>query len=385
MQKKLMALAVAGALSAPVAAFAQASNVQIYGRANVGLDNYQANGGTTDVKSRMRVFDQTSRFGVRGSEDLGGGLKAIFQIESGVNIDTGSANGQSGAANASTGTFASRDSYAGLEGGFGRVQFGRLALWYTNGVIEQITSNYVNIGVPENAGALSKIGQPLTRQSNVVLYTTPTFGGFNAGLYYSPTSENAVAGASTDGKITGVVANYSGVVNVKADWAKSKIRTSTATATLGQDVAPSDITGIKVGVGYPYAPGAQISLIFIGLERTNQFATLDKLKQRGFVVTWEQVFGNIQPLAQYGRSNKATGCSDGAIAAANCDDSESTSIMVGVRYLMSKRTATYVTYNKTTNKANAALDYTSAGYNALATIPNGADPRIWAVGILHNF
>ena len=42
MQKKLMALAVAGALSAPVAAFAQASNVQIYGRANVGLDNYQA-------------------------------------------------------------------------------------------------------------------------------------------------------------------------------------------------------------------------------------------------------------------------------------------------------------------------------------------------------
>src|SRR4051812_4545952 len=185
MQKKLMALAVAGALSAPVAAFAQASNVQIYGRANLGVDNYQATGGATEVKARMRVFDQGSRLGVRGSEDLGGGLKAIFQIESGVNIDSGSTAGQSGAANASAGTFASRDSYAGLEGGFGRVQFGRLALWYTNGVVEQITSNYVNIGVPENAGALSKIKQPLTRQSNVVLYTTPTFGGFNAGLYYS--------------------------------------------------------------------------------------------------------------------------------------------------------------------------------------------------------
>src|SRR3954462_5450954 len=118
MQKKLMALAVAGALSAPVAAFAQASNVQIYGRANVGVDNYEAKGATAanaDFKGRMRVFDQGSRLGVRGTEDLGGGLKALFQIESGVNIDSGSANGQNGALNSSTGRFASRDSFVGLE------------------------------------------------------------------------------------------------------------------------------------------------------------------------------------------------------------------------------------------------------------------------------
>lgn len=380
MQKKLMALAVAGALSAPVAAFAQASNVQIYGRANVGVDNYQANGGATDVKARMRVFDNASRLGVRGSEDLGGGLKALFQIESGANIDTGTANGQSGAANVSTGTFASRDSFVGLEGGFGRIQMGRLALWYTNGVVEQMTANYVNQGTPESSGALSKIKQPLTRQSNVVLYTTPTFGGFNVGAYYSPTSENAVAGTETDGKITGVVANYSGVVNVKADWAKSKVRT----AADGTAAAPNDVTGLKIGVGYPYAPGGQVSLIFIALEQTNVGTALDKVKQRGWVATWEHVFGNIQPLAQYARSNKETGCSP-STGTGRCDDTESNSIMVGARYLLSKRTAAYVTYNKTTNKDNAALDYTSAGYNALASIPAGADPRIWAIGILHNF
>jgi predicted porin len=375
MQKKLMALAVAGALSAPVAAFAQASNVQIYGRANVGVDNYQAGGGATEVKARMRVFDQGSRLGVRGSEDLGGGLKAIFQIESGVNIDSGTGNGQSGAANTSTGTFASRDSYAGLEGGFGRIQMGRLALWYTNGVVEQMTANYVNIGTPESSGALSKIGQPLVRQSNVLMYTTPTFGGFNVGGYYVPNSETAAAGADTNARITGLVANYSGVVNVKADWAKNKTVAGTT---------PGDITGVKVGVGYPYAPGGQVSLIVINLTRDNFNAGGDKLKQRGLVATWEHVFGNIQPLAQYARSNKATGCS-GAASATTCDDSESTSVMVGARYLLSKRTAAYVTYNKTTNKANSALDYTSAGYNALATIPSGADPRIWAIGLLHNF
>src|SRR5690349_5980000 len=377
MNKKLMALAVAGALGAPAVALAQ--EVQIYGRANVGVDTYSATGATaagSDVKSRTRVFDQGSRLGFRGTEDLGGGLKTIWQIESGVNIDTGSANGQSGAANTSTGTLATRDSYAGLEGGFGRVQFGRLALWYTNGVIEQMTANYVNIGTPESSGALSRISQPLTRQSNVAMYTTPTFSGFNAGVYYVPNSEAATAGQNTDSNITGLVANYSGIVNVKADYAKNKQQT-------GQGVSanPSDITGIKVGVGYPYMPGAQVSLILISLKQTNQGNVAgEDIKQNGFVVSWEQVFGNIQALAQVARSAKATGCN-----ATVCDNTDSQSYMIGARYLLSKRTAVYATYNKTTNKDNANLDYKSAGYNAVANIGNGADPQILGVGILHNF
>src|SRR3990170_4342993 len=87
MKRKLLAVLVASALAAPVAALAQASNVQIYGRANLGLDNYSATGSTAgaaaDLKSRSRVFDTASRLGVRGTENLGGGLKALFAIESG--------------------------------------------------------------------------------------------------------------------------------------------------------------------------------------------------------------------------------------------------------------------------------------------------------------
>src|SRR6266446_8603267 len=89
MNKKLMALAVAGAFGVPAAAVAQ---VEIYGRANVFADSYSAPGstaGTQDFKTRARVNDQGSRLGVRGREDLGRGLRAVYQIESGVNIDTG--------------------------------------------------------------------------------------------------------------------------------------------------------------------------------------------------------------------------------------------------------------------------------------------------------
>ena len=384
MQKKVMALAVAGALSAPVAAFAQASNVQIYGRLNAGLDNYQATGSTagsaSDFKGRMRVFDQGSRFGVRGTEDLGGGLKAIFQIESGVNVDSGTTTTQSGSANASAGTFASRDSYVGLEGGFGRIAMGRQAVWYGNGVIEQTTSNYVNIGVPLFSGDTSRINGPVKRQSNIIAYTTPTFGGFNATGFYAPNSEAAVAGAETNAKIYGFTARYSGVVNVQADWAKNKKATDQAAALAG------DVTGLKIGVGWPYAPGAQIAVIFLQNKQEHAAATAgftavgDNAKQRGFGINWEHVFGNIQALAQAAKVNKATGCS------VSCDDTESTQYMVGAKYLLSKRTGVYVTYNKVTNKANANADYNSAGYTAVSgTLAVGADPRVWAVGVMHNF
>ena len=404
MQKKVMALAVAGALAAPVAAFAQASNVQIYGRLNVGLDNYEAKGASDPavagggLKGRMREFDQGSRLGVRGSEDLGGGLKALFQIESGVNVDAGTSTGENGAPNASAGTFASRDSYVGLEGGFGRITMGRQAVWYGNGVIEQNTANYTHIGVANVfPGDTSRIAGPVKRQSNIFAYTTPTFGGFNATAFYAPNSEAASAGQETNGKIYGVTGRYSGVVNVQVDWAKNKKQTDQVIAVGSAATGAGDVTGLKIGVGWPYAPGAQIAVIALINKQENATAVggftakFDNVKQRGVGVNWEQVFGNIQALAQAARSQKATGCTESAgavagVSGSTCDATESTSYMVGARYLLSKRTAAYVTYNKTTNKANAAADYTAAAYTANpGAFPVGADPRVWAIGLMHNF
>jgi len=386
MQKKVMALAVAGALAAPAAAFAQASNVQIYGRVNAIVDNYEAKGGTGgDLKGRMRVVDQGSRFGVRGNEDLGGGLKAIFVIESGMNIDSGNQLNNNGAANASVGTFATRDSYVGLEGGFGRVTIGRQAEWYGNGVIEQMNSNYVNISIPLFSGQLGRIGAPTTRTSNVVAYTTNTYGGFNATAFYAPNSETATGGQSTDGRIYGFTVRWSGVVNVQADWAKNKKQTGAGVAA----TAAGDLTGLKLGVGWPYAPGAQISLVALDLKQDRAAASGgftaggENVKQRGLGVNWEHVFGNIQALAQVGKSQKAKGCSDSATT--TCDNTEYTAFMVGGRYLLSKRSSVYVTYNKLTNKTNSTGDYISAGYTAANPLPAGADPRIWAIGVMHNF
>lgn len=376
MQKKVMALAVAGALAAPAAAFAQA--VQIYGRANVGLDQYQATGATNsaqDLKSRTRVYDQGSRLGVRGSEDLGNGLKAIFQIESGVNIDTGSTIGQNGVANPSTGTFASRDSYGGLEGGWGRLTFGRQSVFWVNGVNSQFQGNYINVEIPwANGATLGRVAGPSARTNNVMQYTSPTMGGFNLTASYAPQSETAAAGANTDGRLMGLTVRWSGLLNVQFDYATN----TQATPATGSQ---SKITGTKLGVGWPYAPGAQVSVIVTQdkNEGPASFSAGDNVQARAITLTWEQIFGNIQALAQAGRLNKATGCS-GTL----CDDTNAQAYLVGARYLMSKRTAAYLTVTQTTNKAGVAADYTGGNMNA-GTIGLGADPRIWAIGMIHNF
>src|ERR1700752_3007598 len=117
MQKKLLAVAVAGAL-APGAARGRSTG-GIYRRADMGIDQWEAKGcsdPTGCFKGRLRVFDFGSRLGFRVNESLGGGMRAFVVMETGVNIDSGSGNGQSGSANASTGFWASRDSYAGIGG-----------------------------------------------------------------------------------------------------------------------------------------------------------------------------------------------------------------------------------------------------------------------------
>src|SRR6476469_10275210 len=95
MNKKLVAVAVAGVLAAPLAAQAQTANVTLYGRLNLTMEAVKGNAPDPNppvsVANRTvyRVSSNSSRLGVRGSEALGGGLSAIFQIESNVSADTG--------------------------------------------------------------------------------------------------------------------------------------------------------------------------------------------------------------------------------------------------------------------------------------------------------
>src|SRR6185295_7087119 len=84
MNKKVIALAVAGALASPLAAQAQTANVTMYGTFRLAFESVDLK----DVGRANKIDSWSSRWGIRGIESLGGGLNGIFQLETGVNLDT---------------------------------------------------------------------------------------------------------------------------------------------------------------------------------------------------------------------------------------------------------------------------------------------------------
>ncbi|RSZ58981.1 porin [Massilia atriviolacea] len=119
MKPSVLTLALAAALPAALAASGAAqaqSSVQVYGLIDAGVD-YTTNANAAG-DSATRVISggkNTSRWGLRGTEDLGGGLKAVFGLEGGVLMDTGAADG----------ALFKRQAYVGLDGSYGRVVIGR--------------------------------------------------------------------------------------------------------------------------------------------------------------------------------------------------------------------------------------------------------------------
>lgn len=173
MKKSLIALAVLGS----VAGMAQAqSSVTLYGLADiwVGSTKSETNGVGTSVTKVNGSGLATSRFGLKGSEDLGGGLKANFQLEQGFDIDTGAA-GKSTSANQAF----DRQSWVGLSGGFGEVQVGKT--WSSYDDIRLSANDNFNANVAASFNTWVAYND---RPVNSIKYISPTFGGFSGSLTY---------------------------------------------------------------------------------------------------------------------------------------------------------------------------------------------------------
>ncbi|SRR5712692_594887 len=402
MQKKLIVLAVSGALGVPLAAFAQQSGITIYGRANLGSDRYTATGATNttgNLTGRMRVFDSGSRLGIRGSENLGGGMEAYFVLENGVNWDNGSTGGQSGVANASAGLFASRDSFVGLRAGWGEVSWGRQSIFWTNGLNAQSGANYINASADGMLTSLGMITPPATRQSNVIYYTSPRMAGFDVAAAYSPNTQEPSSFTGTNqtkGYVWGLNLKYRlGGWYVQADHAVNKNK--------GNDPTGPTDTGDKLGFSYGYAPGSRVGFIFQRLKNAKIVAATvtkyadagiastvgDSPKETMFGVNWEHMVGQTQLLAGYFRGGEVKGFSG------TTTGTKSTAFHIGAKQHLSKRTGVYVSYNAIKNDPHAFADFVGGGYSSAQSSLSGAagldpksagaDPKAIAVGLMHNF
>jgi predicted porin len=445
MQKKLITLAVAGALGAPVLAYAQASTVEIYGRANLAWEQWKAGGATAaagNLANRTRIADSGSRIGFRVNENLGGGLRAFVVIESGVNIDNSggaltTSPGQSGGINTSTGVLGSRDSYLGLGGSWGDLRMGRQSIYWVSGPLTQTGPNYIDM-TGDLTTSPGMVAIPVARNNNVLAYNSPTWSGFNFTVSYSPNltegglttvpaPAGTVAPASTGytgtgqnkDDIWGITLRYSHPqFYLQGDWARRKNANAnfcgavpaTVNATTGAAVAaiaagtgtscgagvPKN-TGWKGGIGWIYQPGAMLAFLYQRLRNDNVGAVAglttagDDLRQNTYLINWEHMFGNQWSVyALYWWSSSVKGLT-GAAGGTNPGSTKTQAYTIAAKYHFSKRTGAYISWTQIRNQANQWGDAFGGGMSSgpaptgLGAGNAGADPRNFGVGMMHNF
>jgi len=416
MKKSLIALA---ALAAVSAASAQ-STVEIYGRAHLAYDNWGATGGAinagtaADVRARSRLSDDSSRIGFRINEDLGGGLRAFAVIETGVNIDTATANGQSGGANSGSGYLGTREAHVGIGNGQAELRMGRQNVWWGNGLIEDVAANQIHGGVINayTAPGAGYVNAPAARADNTfkLVLNKDLVGTMFAGseVWYAiqNAAEQTAANVDAKAKANGVTLKVTQMpFAAQYDWGKNyNTNNGAVTTPASGSTAPvldTTVTGAKLGLAYFYAPTSKVAFINTQMQMAftdslynnvvtpttiTQAATATyyntgfrKQASNSFLVQHDLGGGNIV-IGQYVKQGNAKN-----FAGTTLNDSGSTAYSLAYRKELSKRTSISTSYNVINNDKYNNMMANGGGQASVAYIPQGATVKVIGLGILHNF
>ncbi len=368
MKKTLIALAV---LATSGAAMAQ-STFTLYGVADANLERVKGGSGTaaapglasTKTNSVNRVSSgglNGSRWGLRGSEDLGGGLKAVFQLESGFDIDTGT-SGQGS-------RLFGRQAFVGFEGGFGSVRLGRQYTPIGNLSDMAGTKPYDILalaGTYGAAGGSQNTNINAYRTDNALTYKTPSFSGFTVEAQYSTQVGGAETNTGTSAKqgrhygFNAIFANgpisaglgYIQIQDVNAALAESQKRNEVLLVG-GYDFAVTKLTG------------------FYSQTQGGTAATQDSKKMKVYGLTAAFPFGAATVTPGIGMSKDVTG-----VSASTPKDDVKFFTLQGT-YDLSKRTALYTHIALVSNDAGAAKGFNAPNFDQSS---NGIQ-----VGVRHRF
>lgn len=380
MKKTLAAVAVLGAF----AGSALAADVQLYGVVDTGLrythfDGDAAAAGYDAVdKFEMKSGQQSgSRFGFKGTEDLGNGLTVGFILENQFNSDDGSLSDSD--------HFFRREASLFLEGGFGKIAMGRI------GSINNGVSSWAQFGMLSAFGTSWDYSAQMGTWAvgagiwdNMIAYQTPTFAGFTVYAQYGMGSNNNENESSSD-RYYALGAKYAnGPLNLYLAVDSINYQTADLTGVNADDIDDSltvtfggnyDFEVVKLFAGAQYYDEAKISTAFGLLDSEDYNATTYAGKFKG----WSLGVSASIPAAG-GQVLVGAGYMDAEAAdsqkAAKDDELTRWVVSAGYDYPLSKRTNVYgiLTY------AQDSLDYTE-------TTAKDQDPTVFAamIGLRHKF
>lgn len=349
MKKSLIALAVAGAFAAP--AFAATSNVDVYGQVMfstdyVTIDTAAAGDDESDIVTGV---NDVTRIGFKGSEDLGGGMKAVWQIET----QMGSALGN-------------RNSFVGLAGGFGTVVMGthdtpyKLATGKLDPFSDTIGDYNAIIGrTATTAGSAAFDLRAGNVGPGTIAYISPNFSGFHAAIAYVGAQSAEAAGTDNTDALS-VMGMYDNGPLFASLAYESHSNVALATAT-------NEIDAWKLGLGYTFGD-TKVGFVYEDIEHD---AAANANSREAWYVSLSHAMGPIVLKAAYGSADNSD-----AVATKGADF-----FALGADYNLSKRTSVFGIYASTDNDAGAA--YGMGSYAPAAG--SGLDVDGFSIGIKHSF
>jgi predicted porin len=405
MNKKLIALAIAGAFAAPVA-MADNSNVTIYGEFAGSVDyvdggSYKAGVvapiqgiSNAAAERRARVSSNNSFLGFKGTEDLGNGWSAIWQFEQSIAIDKQNINNNAGDTNpALTSNQSRRTTFVGLSSQqIGSVTMGihdtpfKTSTGPLDAFGQHTLADYRSIwGSIGASGTVANGNVASIRAENSVMYTSPNMGGF--------TIKALGAAQNEAGNDTGALGTAAGSVrnphlySVGGTYANGPIF-----ATLAYEdnqIVTNSTTDLKyknwrTGVGYSFA-GFKVGLAFERIKADGQATgASQELRRNAWYLPVSYQMGNNTIKAAYAQAGKSNQKLAGADVSGN-DGAKQWSL--GFDHAMSKRTNVYALYTKVRNDTNGTYSLGGGGTGIAAVSPAsiGEDPQGFSVGMIHKF
>ncbi len=359
MQKKLIALAVAGAVAAPLAAQAE---VEIYGKAIVSVEATDNGAADGDV---MTLNTNQSRIAFKGSEELNNGLTFVWQWENYVNFDTGGWGGMKVEDGADLDDaelkVKSRNTYVGFTGGFGTVLAGRHDTPYKLAVsnldpFKDLVGDFNSImGVSQNKF------KHADRLGNVLAYVSPDMGGFQfLGAYMLDETRDK----KSDDAFSVAGIYKVGSLKLSAGYqVANELGNEDASGNFGDD------TAMELGIGYDIGK-TSLSLVYEVTDSDTDSNGKDT--DRGTLF-----FG-----VKHKMDKTTLALSYTAIDAyGDSKDTGATQITAGIYQKLSKNTKVYAIYTAIDNEKKAKFDL----YNKTGVATYGNDPSSFGIGVISKF
>ncbi len=388
-----LAVIAAGALLLSGASIAQDS-VVIYGKLYPQLSHVNTSGATptgTPVStlstpatginfSRTELAASDSWMGFRGTESLGGGLRAFWQIEGNVAVDSG------------TSQFANRNTHVGLSGSVGTLWLGKIDTPYkragdTLSFLGVSARNHVsNVNLMTRMGSGTSLSSSFhLRQPNSIAYDSPVLGGLRFMAQYAPDEEKTAtrnaylqsyAGTYTLNNLYLALAH-----EIHQDRFGGSLNSPASRSNFANQAASSRDLSTRATAKYSFK---DTTVEFDYAWKTYQesggaVGRFASYKNRAWLIGLQHKIGAVTLATSYARASQGV-CSLVGGALCSTDGLEAEQLNLGASYTLSKRTYFYLISSRLKNGKSAIFSNLSAGAPA-----HGADITQVSLGISHNF